>query len=230
MKKHFSMAVALAFTFVVISHASTAQSAEKAPAKNALSQDLMKVSNEGYGAVRAIHVARIAIFNGDTKLAGEMLAKAQKDLDAAAKDAHNFLVDSKAADHKKNGHDTSASDMMDLLPIDGGIGIADTFVPSPEKKDHIAKANEHLKSGHSKEAIEELQLGEIDIVYTRALLPLKATEKRLADAEKFASEHKYYEANLALKAAEDGVIYETIDLTGNPVQASTASSTTSTKK
>ena len=151
-------------------------------------------------------------------------------MDAATKDAQTFAADSKAADHGKKGHDKSASDKMDLIPIDGGIAIADTFVPSAEKKEHIEKANEHLKSGHSKEAIEELRLGEIDVVSTRVLLPLEATKKRLADAEKLASDHKYYEANLALKAAEDGVVYDSVDLLGTPVPASTASATTPTKK
>ena len=54
---------------------------------------------------------------------------------------------------------------MDLIPIDGEIAIADTFVPSAEKKQHIEKANEHLKSGRSKEAIEELRLGEVDVIF-----------------------------------------------------------------
>ena len=130
--------------------------------------------------------ARIAIFNGDTKLADEMLDKAKKDLDAATKDAQTFAADAKAADHEKEEkrHDKSASDKMDLIPIDGEIAIADTFVPSTEKKKHIEKANEHLKSGRSKEAIEELRLGEVDVVFTRVMLPLESTKKRVADAEK----------------------------------------------
>jgi hypothetical protein len=205
-------------------------SAKNARAENGLTQDLMKVSNDGYSAIRAMHSARIAIFNGDTKLAREMLEKAKKDLDAAKKDAHTFAADAKAAGHDKRGSGKSASDKMDLIPIDGGIAIADTFVPSAEKKAHIEKANEHLKSGRSKEAIEELRLGEIDVVFSRVLLPLVTTEKRLADAEKLVNEHKYYETNLALKAAEDGVIYDSVDLSGTPVPASTASAAAPTKK
>ena len=170
MKKHFLTAVAIAAA-IVIAHAPAARSAEKAPAekapaKNGLTQDLMKVSDDGYSAIRAIHLARIAIFNGDTKTAKEMLDKAKKDLDAATKDAQTFAADNKAADQGKKADDKSASDKMDLIPIDGEIAIADTFVPSPEKKKHIDKANEHLKSGHSKEAIEELRLGEVDVVFT----------------------------------------------------------------
>jgi hypothetical protein len=233
MKKHFVTAAALASALFVNAHTSVAQAAEKAssdkataekaPVKNGLSHDLTKVSNDGYSAIRAIHAARIAIFNGETKLGDEMLDKAKKDLDEATKDAHTFAMDAKAANHGKSGDDKSASDKMDLIPIDGDIAIADTFVPSTEKKQHIEKANEHLKSGHSKEALEELRLGEVDVVYTRVLLPLAATKKRVADAEKLANEHKFYEANLALKAAEDGIVIDTVDLLGTPVPATNTS-------
>ncbi len=159
-----------------------------------------------------------------------MLATAQKDLDAATKDAQTFAADAKAAGHDKKEDDKSASDMTDLIPIDGEIAIADTFVPSAEKKKHIDKANEHLKSGHSKDAIEELRLGEVEVVFARVMLPLETTKKRVADAEKLAKEHKYYEANLALKAAEDGLIVDSIDLLGTPKPASTDSAAKSAKK
>ena len=89
-------------------------------------------------------------------------------------------------------------------------------MPTPEKKEHIAKANEHFKSGRAKEAIEELRLGEIDVTYTRVMMPLTATKKCLADAMQLATEHKYYEANLSLKAAEDGVIVDSVGLADMP--------------
>ena len=136
----------------------------------------------------------------------------------------------KAADVNKKADSKSASDKMDLIPIDGDIAIADTFVPSTEKKAHIDKANDHLKSGHSKEALEELRLGEVDVIFTRLLLPLESTKKRVADAEAFTKDHKYYEANLALKAAEDGLIVDAVDLLGTPVPAGKASTATQAKK
>ena len=82
----------------------------------------------------------------------------------------------------------------------------------PRKKEHIAKANEHFKKGRAKEAIEELRLGEINVSYTRVMMPLTATKKCLADAMQLAKEHKYYEANLSLKAAEDGLILDSVGL------------------
>ena len=234
MKKHFFTAVAIA-AFIAGAQTPVARSAdkapaEKAPARNGLTQDLMKVSDDGYSAIRAIHLARVAIFNGDTKIATEMLDKAKKDLDAATKDAQTFAADNKAADHGKKADDKSASDKMDLIPIDGEIAIADTFVPSDEKKRHIESANEHLKSGRSKEALEELRLGEVDVVFARLMLPLESTKKRVADAEKLANDHKWYEANLALKAAEGGLIIESVDLLGSPVASPAAPAAKVSKK
>jgi len=232
MRKHYLTAAAIASAMFVIAHTSAVQSAEKAPAKNGLSQDLTKVSKDGFSAFRAIHVARIAIFNGETKAASEMLEKAKTDLDAATKDAQAYAADAKVADHGKSGDKAAGGkmDKMDLIPIDGEIAIADTFVPSDERKKHVEAANEHLKSGRSKEALEELRLGEVDVVFTRLMLPLEATKKRVADAQKLAGEHKYYEANLALKAAEEGLIIDSVDLLGAPVAANTAPAAKTAKK
>ncbi len=230
MKKNLVTTVALASAMFVIAQAVPANSAEKAPSKNGLNHDLVKVSHDGYAAIRDIHFARIAIFNGETKIANEALEKANKHLAAATTDAQTFASDAKAADQSKKADEKSAGEKMDMIPIDGDIAIADTFVPSAEKKKHIENADEHLKSGNSKEALQELRLAEVDVVFTSVLMPLESTKKRVADAEKLTSEHKYYEANLALKAAEDGLVIDAVDLLGSPAHASTVSSTNTPSK
>ncbi|HAI1492918.1 TPA: YfdX family protein, partial [Escherichia coli] len=40
------------------------------------------------------------------------------------------------------------------------------------------------------------------------LMPLKQTRNALADAQKLLDKKQYYEANLALKGAEDGIIVD----------------------
>jgi len=193
---------------------------------NAATQELMKVSKDGFMAMRAVRAARIAIFDGEPKVAVEMMGKAKEALDAASKDESMFIADMKTLAGKEAAHGTTtagdkaahgtttsaATEAMNWIPIDGQIGLAETYVPTPEKKEHIAKANEHLKNGRAKEAIEELRLGEINVTYTRVLMPLTATKKCLADAMQLATEHKYYEANLSLKAAEDGVVLDSVSL------------------
>ena len=101
---------------------------------------------------------------------------------------------------------------MKWIPIDGQISLADTYVPTPEKTTHVTKANDHLKNGRAKEAVEELRLGNINVTYTYVMMPLTATTQCLADAMQLATEHKFYEANLSLKAAEDGLIVNSVSL------------------
>lgn len=196
---------------------------------SAAAQDLMKVSKDGFLAMRAVRAARIAIFNGEPKVAVEIMGKAKDALDAASKDESMFIADLKtmagkkavhgtttAGDKTAHGTTTAAMPATTWIPIDGQISLADTYVPTPEKTEHIAKANEHFKSGRAKEAVEELRLGEIDVTYSRVMMPLTATKKCLADAMQLATEHKYYEANLSLKAAEDGVVVDSVSLADTP--------------
>jgi cellobiose-specific phosphotransferase system component IIA len=185
----------------------------------AAAQDVMKVSKDGFAALRAIRGARIAIFNGEPKEAEELLTKAQKDLDAASESQSAFLTELKKIVGDKNSPSamkaaTSADN--DWIPIDGQIALADTYVPSPENRERIAKANEHLKAGRSKEAVEELRLGRIDVSFTRLMMPLGITKQCVADAIRLTEEQKYYEANLALKAAEDALVVDSVSLSGTP--------------
>ena len=150
---------------------------------SAAAKEVMKVSKDGFLAMRAIRAARIAIFNGEPKVAVEIMGKAKTALDAAAKDESIFISDMKTLTGNKAAHGTTrpernatATQAGNWIPIDGQISLADTYVPTPEKKAHIAKANEHFKNGRAKEAVEELRLGEIDVTYSRVLMPLTATK------------------------------------------------------
>ena len=175
--------------------------------------------------MRAVRAARLAIFNGKPKVAVKIMSKAKDALDAASKDESMLISDMKTLAGDKMAHGTTtttttttaaATPATTWIPIDGQISLADTYVPTPKKTEHIAKANEHFKSGRAKEAVEELRLGEIDVTYSRVMMPLTATKKCLADAMQLATEHKYYEANLSLKAAEDGVVVDSVSLADVP--------------
>ena len=56
-------------------------------------------------------------------------------------------------------------------------------------------------------------------MYNRVWMPLVSTKTHLADATKLMDDHKYYEANLALKAVGDSLQMDTVDLAGTPVKA-----------
>lgn len=55
----------------------------------------------------------------------------------------------------------------------------------------------------------------VDVSETQVLMPLKQTLEKIDCAQELLSKGKYYEANLALKGAEDGVVVDTETLTGD---------------
>jgi hypothetical protein len=179
-------------------------------------RDLMKLSQDGFQAMRDVRAARIAIFNGNPQVAHDQLAAAKVSLQAATKEAPVFVVDVKTGMNGKIVDDTKSVDRVDTVPIDGQIVLADSFVDAPAKKAHIDKANEHIAGGRGKAAIDELKLAEVDASFTRVLMPLQATTKHVDEASKLVDEKKYYEANLALKAAEDGLRLDSITLSETP--------------
>ncbi|MBE0621061.1 MAG: YfdX family protein [Burkholderiales bacterium] len=181
--------------------------------------ELLKLSQDGNVALRDIRGARIAIFNGDPKMARDLTGAAKTALEAATKEAPTLIVNTMTGVDGKIVHDNTDVSKLNMIPIDGEVSLADSFVPTPEKKTHIAKANEHFKAGRSKQAIEELRLADVDANYTRVLMPLDATKTRVADASRLLAGDKYYEANLALKAAEDGVVVDTVSLLETPAKA-----------
>lgn len=180
--------------------ATTAAPAAKSDAaSDALS--IMRYSDEGSRAIREIGLARVAIFNGDPKTASDLITRAKASVAKAEQEAPTFMV--------KVGAE-SETGKAQMVPVDGDLVLAEDFVPTPEKRARIDKANEHFRAGKAKEALEELRLGDISVMYTRAWMPLAAATKHLDQAAKFMDDHKYYEANLALKAIGDSITVDSV--------------------
>jgi hypothetical protein len=162
-------------------------------------RDSIKVSDDAFKVLRDVHAARLEIFDGLLDAAKKDVAAAVADVAATDKVAAQYAVDVKKP--------TKEGDMY--VPFDVQLAVSDSFVASPEKNKHIAEANEHLKKGNRKEAISALKLADIDVVYSAALIPVKLSQQRIKDASRLIEEGKYYEANLALKAVEDSVLFDT---------------------
>jgi hypothetical protein len=160
----------------------------------------VKLSEDGFNAMRDVRMARIAIFEGDTQNAANFVSQANQSLNA---------VDKAAAKEAAQVKD-------DLLPIDGQIVVADNFIDTPAKRQHIGKANEHLKKGQPEKAQDELRLAEVDASFSRVLMPVDATRRHLNAAETLLKSDRFYEANLALKAAEDGLLVDTVAMSDMP--------------
>jgi hypothetical protein len=173
---------------------------------------LENVSKEGREAMRDIRWARVAMFDGDTKKAKDLLEKSKHNLAEVEKQTPESVVTVKTKE--KIGGKTVSNEKKtmtnDLVPIDAGLTLSEDFVSTAEKKEKINKANEHLKKQETSKAVQVLREADIGISVTRFLMPVNATIKHVNDAMDLLDKHQYYEANLALKAAEDGMIVDSV--------------------
>jgi len=181
-------------------------------------QEMRAFSDAGHSAMEDIRDARLAIFEGEPRLALKMMESAKTSLAQAQKDAPIFDQSAKNMGFNASGS-SQGSDRVERVPVDGEITLADDYVLSPERQGHVNAANEHLKKGERAKALEELRLAAIDVNYTRVLMPIVPAENRLAEAIKSADAGKYYEANLALKAIEDSTTVDSVTLSDSPKSA-----------
>ncbi|MCB1769825.1 MAG: YfdX family protein [Candidatus Competibacteraceae bacterium] len=163
---------------------------------NADEKAMIRLSEDGAKAAQSLLLARIAIFDGQTQDAVKLVDQAKAALVTAAQDADKLAIKS-----QKN-------DVGPLVPIDARLTVADDFVLSPEKKEQIDQVNEHLKKGETKKAVEVLSPADESMTLTTLFMPLEATSKAVDEAATLLGESKYYEANLALKKAEDSWVSE----------------------
>lgn len=176
------------------------------------SKAIKQLSQIGFDSVRAVRGARIAIFNGNTELAGKLVGTAEADVKLAEKDAGvlgkdgNFVVKAPA----DVGSNKTADDRF--VPIDGQITLADDITATPEKAAALKKANNHLAKGEHQKAVEVLKLASVDVSFSRVMMPLAATQNHIQTAMDLIAKKQYYEANLVLKAVEDGLKIETVSL------------------
>lgn len=160
--------------------------------ENANEKAFIRLSEDGAKAARTISLARVAIFDGQTDEAKTLVNQAKTALTAAAKDADKLAI-------KK----PERSDLGPMVPIDARVSMADVYTLIPEKKTEIEKVNEHLKKGETKKALDVLRPIDVQLTLTSMFMPLNPTTKAVDEAGTLLTDGKYYEANLALKRAED---------------------------
>lgn len=179
---------------------------------------VLKFSEDGNGALRDIEAARLAIFSSDPKTVLGLITSARAEIAKAEKTAATITAKSSTA----TAGSQAAPAKMAMIPVDGQLVIKDDFVSTPEKQAHIANANKNIKNGNHPEALKELHLGDVEIIYNRLWMPVARTYKHLDQATKLIGEQKYYEANLALKAIDDSLTIESVALSEVPKKADAA--------
>ena len=224
-------------------------------------QDLYKISDEAYAAIREAGLARYAIFNGDTQAAQKLVADAKSKIDDAAQSAvkldraptghptkdgmgagpssqrssaQHSTTDEKGVQTTTSGgqmaggtgqaaggngqkmaQGSSSGDVY--IPVDADLILSEAFTVTKENAPQIAKANAHMKAGDKQAARDALKLANIDVAMVFALVPAQETRSAIGKADELIGQQKYYEANLALKSVAENVVFDALDVNGQPV-------------
>jgi YfdX protein len=101
-------------------------------------------------------------------------------------------------------------------------GLGDDFVATPTKASAVTEANKNLAQGDQKGALEKLKLAHVDVNFTMAVLPLNTTIANVDQAAALIGQGKYYEANAALKTAQDNMRFDVINAVAVPQKATAA--------
>lgn len=181
----------------------SATAAPAAPAAAATTQvqkeaaDVLQVAVQGANAMRDIQFARLALFHGQPDSAKKLTD------DAAA-----LLAADDASWAKFVKTDAKAKMIADrYVIINASIALSEDYVATP-KRERYQSANEKLAKGDQKGAIDTLRLAGIGVIENQYLMPLNQTRKAVAQAQELLKAGKYYEANLVLKGAEEGIVVD----------------------
>lgn len=157
--------------------------------------NIAKIGNE---AMQDVQLARVSLFNGDTKSAKKLLSEAQQKINDDKTDWTKFIKKDKK----------TPVDGDNYIVINASMSINEDYQASDEKTKAIKNANEKLKKGDKKGAIETLKLAGITVVENEVLMPLKQTRTDIQKAIALFDDGKYYQANLMLLSAEEGIIVD----------------------
>ncbi|EAM9253785.1 YfdX family protein [Salmonella enterica] len=157
--------------------------------------NIAKIGNE---AMQDVQLARVSLFNGDTKSAKKLLSDAQQKINDDKTDWTKFIKKDKK----------TPVDGDNYIVINASMSINEDYQASDEKTKAIKNANEKLKKGDKKGAIETLKLAGITVVENEVLMPLKQTRTDIQKAIALFDDGKYYQANLMLLSAEEGIILD----------------------
>ncbi len=195
------------------SAASTAPAALKSGAST---DALLQFSLAGRDAFDNIRMARLDLFNGRTDAALKEMKAAQVSLITAKVEAPTFVTSTQTKMLGKVVSTTKETVTADIVPVSGDLVLADNFQLTEQQKPLIEKAKAHLAKGDKKAAVEVLKQGDVDVTYNRQWLSISSTQKNLDKAIDLASGQKFYDANLVLKAIEDGVQMEVVSFDVHP--------------
>ena len=207
--KNVFTAIALATALASGGSLALAAPVTAAPAAVA-AHDVGKMAAQGQATYLDVMQARLAILNGRPQQAARLLDQANQALQKASKDNTALVAAESQLPLVQSGQEPSASASADAtpvswLPVDASMFVVDDFNAVPAQKAAVASANGHLKKGERAAAMKALKLADIDVSYTAALVPLKATMTDVQVADGLLTAHKYVEANQVLGKIQKSV-------------------------
>ncbi len=221
---HFRSFAAAALSLAVAAPALAAQPASKAadPAQQAAYKDFGKFSVDGHEAFADIRLARLAIFNGNTKNAKDEINAAVAALSRARTDdlvyinAEADLKPPAGISQAATNNTRPSTTAVKWLPIDSAMTLGEDYVATPAKAATVAKANAQLKAGDHARAIDTLKLAAINVSFDVEVAPLNKSIAGVEKAETLATANQYFQANQTLKDVQDGIRFHVQEMTGVP--------------
>jgi hypothetical protein len=209
------------FAFAITLGGLTACAVNKPSKQTVADQDAGKLSKDGSTAIRDVSLARLAIFNGQTAQAKTYTNEAQTALEKAKSDDTVFTkaeADLKAPPGvtQPGAGATASTTPTTWIPVNGSMTLGEDYIDTPEKSAGVTKANEQLKKGDHQQAVETLKLANIDVSFVMEVAPLDKTTSGINKAAQLIDAGKYYEANQALKAVEDGLRFDVTNVDSTP--------------
>ncbi|KEO51587.1 YfdX family protein [Thioclava pacifica] len=178
--------------------------------------ELLSTVDDAYTAMREVRAARLALFDGNTDMATKMTNDAIAKMQSAETSEAKWGVPSK-----------SGQQGVTYVPFDSSITLGEDFIVTPDNAKAVSAANDQMAKGNAKGAAETLKASNIDVSVAAAMVPAKLSLSHLQDAAKLIKAGNYYEANLALKGVEDGVVIDQWGLADLPQQAGHATKSSS---
>ena len=202
----FAMLLGAGFGQLTLGEETVKEEVSVSPGKPLSFPQQERIANLAVKALKHIANARGFIHGNNVADAKRELAKSQKLMEMI----RASLPTTRIKDHiwvakKHLSYEDSEEVIPDLVPIYASLDEIQSFVNVDKTKEHLDAAKKALKEDDKKKGAESLELAGESLVYVEIDLPLRYTERKVAEALHLLAEGKNEEADQVLKAAEDGV-------------------------
>ena len=202
----FAMLLGAGFGQLTLGEETVKEEVSVSPGKPLSFPQQERIANLAVKALKHIANARGFIHGNNVADVRGELAKSQKLMEMI----RASLPTTRIKDHiwvakKHLSYEDSEEVIPDLVPIYASLDEIQSFVNVDKTKEHLDAAKKALKEDDKKKGAESLELAGESLVYVEIDLPLRYTERKVAEALHLLAQGKNEEADQVLKAAEDGV-------------------------